>query len=138
MKLKIYSDGGARGNPGPAALGYVIYDSQNKIIFKKGECIGKKTNNEAEYAGIIAALEKALTLKGTEIECFLDSELVVKQLRGEYRVRDANLAKKYMKVWILQNKFKSVKYQHVYRERNKLADSLVNEALDHNSESPKR
>jgi len=130
MKLKIYSDGGARGNPGPAAIGFVIQNAQDKVIFKAGECIGHKTNNEAEYAAIIAALKKAKELSGTELDCYLDSELVVKQLKGEYKVRDEKLAKCYLMVWSLQNQFKLVKYHHIYRERNKLADSLVNEALD--------
>jgi len=130
MKLKIFSDGGARGNPGPAAIGFVIQDADGKVVFESGKCIGKKTNNEAEYAAIIAALEKAKDLAGTELECYLDSELVVKQLKGEYKVRDPNLAKNFLKVWSLQNKFKSVKYHHIYRERNKRADSLVNKALD--------
>lgn len=133
MKLIIYSDGGARGNPGPAAIGFVIRNSQNQVVYKEGKTIGRKTNNEAEYAAIMAGLEKALSMGGTELECFLDSELVVKQLKGEYKVRDAGLAKNYLKVWNLQNKFKSVKYKHIYREKNVLADQLVNEALDRNS-----
>ncbi|KKQ80110.1 MAG: Ribonuclease H [Parcubacteria group bacterium GW2011_GWC2_38_7] len=130
MKLKIHSDGGARGNPGPSAIGYVIQTAQDKVIFKVGECIGHKTNNEAEYAAIIAALKKAKELGGTELDCYLDSELVVKQLRGEYKVRDEKLSRCYLMVWSLQNQFKLVKYHHIYREKNTLADSLVNEALD--------
>ncbi len=130
MKFSIYSDGGARGNPGPAGIGYVIYDENKKVFYKEGSFIGKKTNNEAEYLAIILAMSKALELGGTILQCYLDSELVVKQLKGEYKVRDPKLAKNYLKVWQLQSKFQSVRYQHIYREKNKVADQLVNEALD--------
>jgi ribonuclease HI len=130
MLLKIYSDGGARGNPGPAAIGFVIQDAKGKVLFEKGEKIGEATNNQAEYQAIRFALEKAKELKGTELECFLDSELVVKQLSGEYKVKDKDLAVQYLKIWNLQNEFKSVTYKHIYREKNTAADSLVNQALD--------
>jgi ribonuclease HI len=130
MKFIIFSDGGARGNPGPAGIGFVIKDEDENILYKEGRCIGETTNNQAEYQAIVAALEKAAEMKGDDLHCFLDSELVVKQLNGEYKVKDPGLAQQYMKIWNLKNKFKSVKYEHVYREQNKLADSLVNEALD--------
>lgn len=130
MKFIIFSDGGARGNPGPAGIGFVIKDEDENILYKEGRCIGETTNNQAEYQAIVAALEKAVEMKGEDLHCFLDSELVVKQLNGEYKVKDPGLAKQYMKIWNLQNKFKTVKYEHVYRDQNKLADSLVNEALD--------
>lgn len=130
MKFIIFSDGGARGNPGPAGIGFVIKDEEDNVLYKEGRKIGETTNNQAEYQAIVAALEKAAEMKGEDLHCFLDSELVVKQLNGEYKVKDPGLAEQYMKIWNLKNKFKSVKYEHVYREQNKLADSLVNEALD--------
>lgn len=130
MQLKIFTDGGARGNPGPAAIGVVIYDKNDKILFKRGKYIGETTNNQAEYQAIVLALEKSASLKAAELEFFLDSELVVKQLAGEYKVRDENLAKQFLKVWNLKNKFKKVTFRHVRREKNTVADALVNQALD--------
>lgn len=130
MKLTINTDGGARGNPGPAAIGVVIRDAKNKIVFQAGKYIGETTNNQAEYQAVVFALEKAHELGATELEFNLDSELVVKQLNGEYKVKDKNLAEQFLKIWNLQNKFKKVVYRHVYREKNKEADELVNKALD--------
>lgn len=130
MKLTINTDGGARGNPGPAAIGVVIRDVKNKIVFQAGKCIGETTNNQAEYQAVVFALEKAHELGATELEFNLDSELVVKQLNGEYKVKDKNLAEQFLKIWNLQSKFKKVVYRHVYREKNKEADELVNKALD--------
>jgi len=130
MKLKMFTDGGARGNPGPAAGGAVIYNSQNKILFSGGKYLGETTNNVAEYGALIFGLEKAQELGGTEIECKLDSELLVKQLNGEYKVRDENLAKLFMKVYSLQMKFKKITFQHIYREKNSAADAIVNKILD--------
>lgn len=127
---KLYSDGGARGNPGPAAFGVVLYDEKDKIIFQGAEYLGKKTNNQAEYAGLIFGLEKALELGVEELTCFLDSELIVKQVNGEYKVKNKDLAKLYLKVWNLKNKFSKIIFQHVYREDNKVADQLLNEVLD--------
>ncbi|MBU1132559.1 ribonuclease HI family protein [Patescibacteria group bacterium] len=130
MKLIVYTDGGARGNPGPAAIGVVIRDSSGKIIKKEKRCIGDATNNFAEYQAVIHALEHAKELGGTELEFFLDSELVVKQLNGEYRVRDAGLAAQFLKLHNLRTQFKKTTFKHVRRENNKEADALVNEALD--------
>ncbi|MFH0780215.1 MAG: ribonuclease HI family protein [Parcubacteria group bacterium] len=130
MKLKIFTDGGARGNPGPAGIGVVIYDTAGKIIFKQGKCIGKATNNAAEYEAVILALAKAKELGATELDMNLDSELVVEQLKGHYKVKNPDLAKLFLKVWNLTQRFKKINYKHVYREQNKLADELVNNALD--------
>lgn len=130
MKVVIYTDGGARGNPGPAAIGVVINNENGEVLFKEGRCIGDTTNNQAEYQAVVLAMEKSVELGATDVELFSDSELIVKQLKGEYKVKDKGLAEHYLKIWNLQNKLKSVKYNHVYREQNKLADSLVNEALD--------
>lgn len=127
QKLVIFTDGGARGNPGPAAVGVHMPGVGD---FKK--CIGKATNNVAEYSAVILALEKSQGLKVQELEFYLDSELVVKQLRGEYKVKDATLGKLFVQIWNLKSQFKKVTFTHIPREKNKQADKLVNEALDHN------
>ena len=124
----IHTDGGARGNPGPAAIGVVIELNGTTHRFK--ECIGETTNNQAEYRAVILALEKAVTLGASEIDIFLDSELVQQQLSGNYKVKNKDLAPLFVKVWNLSQQFKRVKYTHVRREDNKLADKLVNQALD--------
>lgn len=129
-KLIIYTDGGARGNPGPAAIGFVIYNESSKILKKAGMCIGETTNNQAEYKALIKALEEARSLKAESIVCFLDSELVVRQLQGKYKVREEGLKPLATEVLRLVKNFSSVEFKHVPREKNKLADELVNEALD--------
>ncbi|MBI2607742.1 MAG: ribonuclease HI family protein [Candidatus Doudnabacteria bacterium] len=129
-QLTIYTDGGARGNPGPAAIGVVIYDAKGKIIDRIGRYIGETTNNQAEYSALITALAKAAELQAREVKCFLDSELVVKQLSGEYKVKEQGLQSRVKEVLRLSNKFESVVFRHVSREENRLADKLVNLALD--------
>jgi ribonuclease HI len=124
-KFKIFTDGGARGNPGPAGIGVFIED-----VGEYKKYIGETTNNQAEYKAVILALEKAKDLGAEELDFYLDSELVVKQLKREYRVRDAGLAELFVKVWNLCTEFKKVSFTHVRRERNKEADRLVNEAID--------
>lgn len=128
-KFIIYSDGGARGNPGPAAIGYVIFENGIELIREK-KFIGEATNNQAEYEALVQALSQAVSLGGQEVWCYLDSELVVKQLKGLYKVRDIKLKPKTNEVFRLSSKFKSLIFEHVPREKNKLADQLVNEALD--------
>jgi len=130
--IKIFTDGGARGNPGPAAIGIVIKDAKDKIIKEYAEYIGQTTNNQAEYKGLIKALELAQQIKPkpVELNCFLDSELVVKQLKQEYRVRDKDLQPLFIKVWNLAMSFKKVTYQHIPRNLNKEADKLLNQELD--------
>ncbi|MDD5043184.1 MAG: ribonuclease HI family protein [Patescibacteria group bacterium] len=129
MKLKVYTDGGARGNPGPAGIGAVIKDLK-KVLWSAGKYIGETTNNQAEYKALIFGLEKAKELKAVEVECFLDSELVAKQMNREYKVKDKDLAPLFVKVWNLTMGFKKVTFKHIYREDNKDADFLVNEAID--------
>ena len=124
-KLTIFTDGGARGNPGPAGIGVFI---EGVGEYKK--YIGETTNNQAEYKAVILALEKAKDLGAEELDFYLDSELVVKQLKREYRVRDEGLATLFVKVWNLCTEFKKVNFTHVRREKNKEADRLVNEAID--------
>jgi ribonuclease HI len=127
-KAIIHTDGGARGNPGPAGIGAVIKIGDKIHEYKR--YIGETTNNQAEYQALVMALTHAKELGVTEADCRLDSELVVKQLNREYKVRDKDLAVQFMKVWNLMSEFKKVTYKHVYREDNKEADKLVNEAID--------
>jgi len=129
-KLNIYSDGGARGNPGPAAIGVVIYDDAKKILKRISQSIGSTTNNQAEYKALISGLEEALVLGGHDIVCHMDSELVVRQMQGKYKVREEGLKELAQQALKLSAKFTSVEFVHVPREKNKLADQLVNEALD--------
>ncbi len=129
-KLIIYTDGGARNNPGPAGIGAVLMDETGKIIAEISEYIGSATNNQAEYKAVIAALAKAKELGATELEFFLDSELVVKQLNREYRVKDKDLAPLFVRIYNSTLGFKKVTFTHVPREKNKEADRLVNLAID--------
>lgn len=128
-KLIIFTDGGARNNPGPAGTGYVIKDSEGNLLEGKGECIGEATNNVAEYTALIKALKAAKKFEPEEIECFLDSELVVKQVRGEYKTKDENLKKLLDQVRELIF-FKNITFTHILRAKNKEADALYNQALD--------
>ncbi len=132
MKLKIYTDGGARGNPGLAAIGVLICDAENEIIAEHGETIGEATNNVAEYRALIEGLRRAEGFKPDELECFLDSELVVKQLRGEYKLKNYALQKLFDEAQKELKKFKAVSFHHLRREAGHMprADQLVNWALD--------
>jgi len=129
-RLKIFTDGGARGNPGPAGIGAVILDEHGKVIKKISEYIGEATNNQAEYQALIAGLTKAKEMGTLELEVFLDSELVVKQLSREYRVKDKDLAPLFLSVYNISLGFKKIVFKHIRREKNELADKLVNQALD--------
>lgn len=129
----LYTDGGSRNNPGDAGIGWVIYDSivtDTSIVSKGGEYIGVATNNEAEYSALIKGLEEAKRLGARRVSCFLDSALVVNQLKGKYRIKKMELAELAGKVKRLEKSFDNVNYTHVRREKNKLADRLVNEAID--------
>jgi len=126
------SDGGARGNPGPGAIGVIIRDRE-KIISQYGAFLGRSvTNNIAEYEGLIKALELASKITNEEVTCLLDSELVVKQLLGEYRVRNPDLMKLFLKVQKLQENFKRIRYLYVSRENKfqQMADEILNEELN--------
>lgn len=129
-KLIIYTDGGARGNPGPAGIGGVLYNEKKEKIFDYGKYIGEATNNQAEYQSLLFALEQAKKHGAEEVICYLDSELVVKQMRGEYKVKDKDLGKIFIKIWNLSQGFKKISWHHVPREKNQEADALVNQALD--------
>ncbi|HRY36457.1 MAG TPA: ribonuclease HI family protein [Candidatus Magasanikbacteria bacterium] len=130
MKLTIYSDGGARGNPGPAAAGIVIKDETGKNLDAFGEYLGEQTNNFAEYSALIAGLKRAYELGGTEIECILDSDLIVNQMKGLFKVKEPTLQKLFIQAYNSASKFRKVSYRHTPRENNKEADRLVNETLD--------
>jgi ribonuclease HI len=127
----IFSDGGARGNPGPAAIAYLILSENGQVLMANSHYVGSRTNNQAEYEALIAALESAVKLHAEEVICHLDSELVVKQLNGEYRVKNPELRKLWKKVQELSRnlttKFISVPRTNIQIQK---ADALVNEALD--------
>jgi len=130
MKLIIFTDGGARGNPGPAATGIVIKDESGKTISNYGEYLGKQTNNFAEYSAIISGLKKALELKADEVEAMVDSKLVCEQLNRNWKVKEPTLQKLFVEAYNLMQKFKKVEIKHIYREGNKEADAEVNNILD--------
>jgi ribonuclease HI len=130
VKARLRTDGGARGNPGPAAFAYVLEAEDGTVLAAHGEKIGLATNNVAEYRGLLAGLEKAVELAVPELEVLSDSELMVKQMRGEYRVKNEALRELSLEAARLARKLGKVEYRHVVREHNELADRLVNEALD--------
>jgi len=135
MKITIYTDGGSRGNPGPSAIGVVIY-KENQIIKTYSEFIGEATNNETEYQAVVFALKKTKLLFGKKevkkikVEVLMDSELAVKQLNHEYKIKEEKLQMLFIQVWNLILDFKEVSFKHIPREKNKEADRLVNQALD--------
>ena len=130
MKAKLFTDGGSRGNPGPAAYGYVLEAEDGTVLAAHGERIGVATNNVAEYSALIAGLEKALELAVPEVEVVSDSELLVKQMTGEFRVKNEALRELSLEASRLARRLGNVSYRAVPREQNELADRLVNEALD--------
>lgn len=134
QKIKIYSDGAARGNPGPSGIGVVINFGGTKKTYR--EFIGYATNNEAEYKALIFGLQKIKLIRGktkaknSSIECYLDSELVVKQLSRKYKVLEENIQKLFLQLWNLAIDFGEIKYTHIPRVENAEADRLANLALD--------
>jgi ribonuclease HI len=129
-KLIIYTDGGARGNPGPAGIGVAIYDAERQLVAEIAEYLGETTNNQAEYRAVIAAFKKAADLGGEELEFYLDSELVVKQLNHEYKVKNKDLAPLFLTIHNLSLGFQKISYRHIPREQNAAADRLANIAMD--------
>lgn len=135
-KLIIYIDGGARGNPGPAGIGVVICNEKGEPVKRYSDYLGKATNNQAEYKALVFALKKVKLLfgkkiaRGQEAEIRSDSELLVKQLNGEYKILDENIQCLFLEAWNLKLDFGKVKFKLISRQRNKEADRLVNEALD--------
>lgn len=131
-KIVMFTDGGSRGNPGPAGIGIYVETLEKKY----SEYIGETTNNVAEYSALIYGLKKLKQLLGKdktkqyEIECNLDSELIVKQMNHEYKIKDENVQKNFIEIWNLMLDFKNVIFKHIPREQNFIADKLVNDALD--------
>jgi ribonuclease HI len=130
MYLRIHTDGGSRGNPGPAAAGVVITNEKGKILFSRGYYLGTATNNVAEYEGLLRALMEATRLGGTELDIYCDSELLVKQINGEYRVKNAKLRPLHRQIMRQLAEFDRTAVQHIYRNDNVEADALVNAVLD--------
>ncbi len=136
MKYILHTDGGSRGNPGPAGIGVVITNEKKEIIKRYAEAIGITTNNEAEYQALIFGLKKLKQIFGKEkikqaqIEAYLDSELIVNQLNHKYKIEEPNLQQLFLQVWNLTLDFGLIKFTAVSREKNKEADKLVNQALD--------
>ncbi len=130
VRARLSTDGGSRGNPGPAAYGYVLESEDGHVLDARGEAIGTATNNVAEYRGLIAGLESAVQRGVDELEVVSDSELLVKQMRGEYKVKNETLRTLQSEAAELSAGLKRVSYTAVRRAHNELADRLVNEALD--------
>ena len=128
-RLIINTDGVSRGNPGPAAIGAAIKDEEGRLITSISQPIGRATNNEAEYRAIIAALEKAIQLGAKQVEMRSDSELIVRQINGQYRVKKASLQPLYQQVQQLRSRLGGFTITHIPREQNAEADSLANMAL---------
>jgi len=130
MRYRVHTDGAARGNPGPAAIGVVVQDKDGRTVYEASRSLGTKTNNEAEYLALIAALEYLRESRITKADFFLDSELIVKQLKGEYRVREPRMKALHARVTMLLNVVPDHSFTHVKRAENARADALANEALD--------
>jgi ribonuclease HI len=130
VRARLFTDGGARGNPGPAAFAYVLEAEDGTVLDARGEAIGVATNNVAEYRALVAGLERARDLGVGEVEVVSDSELLVKQMRGEYRVKNAALQELSLEAARLAREIGDVRFTAVRREHNELADRLVNEVLD--------
>ncbi len=129
-RVKLYTDGGSRGNPGPSASGFVLLDEDDKIIEDKGVYLGVTTNNQAEYTALKLGLEEALRRQMVVVDVFMDSLLVVNQMKGSFKVRNRDLWPIHSSIMELTRQFKQVSFTHVPRELNKLADAAVNRALD--------
>lgn len=130
MTIIIHSDGGARGNPGPAGIGAALTDTNGTVLAEVSRYIGETTNNQAEYQALTAGLERAQELGASTVHCYLDSQLVVRQLNREYKVKNQELAPWFIKIHNLAVQIGTVTFTHVPREQNKHADRLVNQAID--------
>lgn len=133
-KIIVYTDGASRGNPGLASYGFAIFDETNKLLFEEGKCIGITTNNVAEYMAVLESLNKIIqSFKNDlpiEINYFADSKLVVEQLSGRYKVKSVHLKEIIVQIKDLQKGLGKITFNHIFREKNKHADRLANEALD--------
>jgi ribonuclease HI len=130
MKLQLSTDGGSRGNPGPSATGVILKNENGAIIAAYGEYLGIQTNNVAEYRALLSGLTTAKELGATEVDCVLDSELIVKQMNGQYKVRNPELQKIFLQIYNLRHSFKKITFRHTLRAGNKEADAEVNKILD--------
>lgn len=135
-KLFLYTDGGSRNNPGPAATGFVLRSEEGEILKKGGRFLGVATNNEAEYQALLGGLEIAKEFSPDHLDCFLDSSLVVNQLNGVFKIKEAHLRELVFEVKTIEQEFKSVQYQHIPREENNEADAIVNKILDEKASHP--
>ena len=129
-KLFLYTDGGSRGNPGPSGIGVIVLDAKRKKIKEASKYIGETTNNVAEYSALVCGLEEARALGADEIVVYMDSELLAKQLNGEYRVKDENIKVLFEKALGILKNFESFEIKHIAREKNKEADKLANKAIN--------
>ena len=129
-QYKLTFDGGSRGNPGLCGIGYVIYKNDN-IIYKNGAIISEyNTNNFAEYSALIAGLKKAIELNIKSLQVYGDSQLIIKQLNGVYSVKSNNIKDLFLTATLLKESFQQINFKHIYRDKNKLADALANQAMD--------
>jgi len=131
-KVIIYTDGGARGNPGSAGIGAVLVnaENENEIISQHKKYIGETTNNQAEYQAVVLGLQKAKEMKAQEVEVRMDSELVCSQINGTFKIKNPEFQDSFIKIWNLRQSFRKIIFKHIPREQNKLADKLVNQAID--------
>ncbi len=142
-KVTIFTDGGSRGNPGPSAIGIVFCNEKGEAFKKYSEFLGEATNNEAEYLAVIFALKKFKALfgkkiaEGAEVGVKSDSELLVRQLNGQYKIFEEKIGKLFLEIWNLRVDFKKIKFALIPREKNKEADRLVNECLDSQTKAQK-
>jgi ribonuclease HI/pterin-4a-carbinolamine dehydratase len=128
--VRLFTDGGSRGNPGPSAIGYVICNSDETVVKKFCKYIGESTNNKAEYQALLAGLQDCLSTGAKSVQVFMDSELIVNQMTGKYKVKNQDLKPLFESAKQFKNKFDEIIYTHIPREQNGIADGLVNEALD--------
>jgi len=131
-KIIVYTDGGARGNPGPAGIGVVVVDGENEnnILGQYKKYIGETTNNQAEYAAVVLGLQRAKGLKATEVEVRMDSELICSQINGTFKIKNPEFQDSFIKIWNLKQAFKKTEFNYIPRTENRLADKLVNQAID--------
>jgi len=129
-KALLYTDGGSRGNPGPSAAGWVLYDDEGKTISKSGAYTGEQTNNFAEYMGLIYGLELAIEESITSLWVRMDSNLIIEQMKGNWKVKNMNIRPLFEKAKFLEESFEEISFEHIRRDKNTVADAMVNEALD--------
>ena len=130
--MKLYTDGGSRGNPGNSGIGYLLFDNNDRLVDFGAEYIGKQTNNYAEYFALLRGVSMFLKsdYSNEDCSCFLDSELVVRQLNGEYKVKNENMIELFNEIKSITDKFKNITFSHIKRSQNRFADRLVNLVLD--------